>query len=456
LPHPENSDNLEGDFPIVILGFIFNGTIDFVYSPEVRKHGSAAITFTYLFAFLQFYPTFRAHYVISYGRETKNVTWRNNILPATSAILSFCILCLLCLRFLLLGRLTLPSEAEYEAIAKSGQPVVQAIYNYRSEHGLLPLELSDAVPMYLPKAPEKDWQFDGDRLSHNAGIPRSYVSYSFVGEEGWIVWGEDIDQHRLNVSGPINQKPVLTGEALFNAQLAEYERRINHHPANEDDKESIRQFYGDKIRFLGLAKRQNLLRAECERDAGIFPDWWLPQMALAESGELNTGAERQFAAWVRQHSTFANYWYLARYYRDKGDKVAALAALEQATGSLYEEYPEDGQWSGSAYVRDAAQFSYENGQYELALKLSRLREQDEDVLGFEAAAQLKMMQFEPATTNAQRLVDIWEQYKWPPHVQETALLEAAKEHDTNFVFRPELYVKYYTNSQWVLFYKPSP
>lgn len=443
-------------FPVVILQFLSSGIVDVIYGPHVHKHGVIATTVSYLFAFLLFYPTFKAHYVIGYGKELKEVTRRNNILPAASAILSFCILGLLGLRFLVLGRFTLPSDAEYEAIAKNGQPVAQAIFDYHSEHGLLPLELSDVVPMYLANAPEPAWRFDGVMLLHNAGIPRSYVSYSFVGEEGWSVWGEGIDKHRLNVAGPVGQKPALTGEALFNAQLAEYERRISHHPDNSYYNERIKEFYGDKIRFVGLAKRQDLLRAECERDAKIFPDWWLPQMALAESDELNTDAERQFVAWVRQHSTYANYWYLARYYRDKGDKRAALAALEQAAGSLYEQYPEGGQWSGPAYAFDAAQFSYENGEYDLTLKLCQPCEQDEDVLGFVAAAQLKLMRFESAITNAQRVVDIWEQYQWPPHVQESALLEASKSHDTNFMYRPEKYVKYYTNTQWVLFFKPSP
>lgn len=140
-----------------------------------------------------------------------------------SIIIFFCVLAVLGLfglRFLALGgRFTVPSDAECEAIATNGQPIVQAIYDYRSEHGLLPLELSDIVPTYLPKPPEPDWRFDDGMLSHNAGIPRSYVSFSFVGEEGWTVWGEGINPHPLNVAGPVIKKPALTGEALFTAQL---------------------------------------------------------------------------------------------------------------------------------------------------------------------------------------------------------------------------------------------
>ena len=367
------------------------------------------------------------------------------------------------LRFLFLGRLTFPSEAEYEAIAKNGQPIAQAICDYRSEHGLLPLVLSDVVPMYLPKAPKPGWRFDGALLRHNAGISRSYVSFSFVGEDGWTVWGEGINRHRLNVVGPVSQKPALTGEALFAAQLVEYERRINHHPDNSYYNSRIKEYYGDKICFLGLAKRQDLLRAECERDIKIFPYWWLPQVALAESDELNTTTEKQFVAWVHQNETFANYWYLARYYRDKGDNRAALAVLDQAAAAPYEQYPDCARWSGIGFAFDAVHFSYENSNYDLTIKLCQHCElipgswEGCTLLEFVAAAELKLMQFEPAITNAQRVVDIAKQQPMQVEIDVwnlSKLLEAAKAHDTNFVYQPHETED--PQWEWSLFVKPSP
>ena len=268
-----------------------------------------------------------------------------------------------------------------------------------------------------------------------------------------MVWGEGISNHLLKVAGPISQRPALTGEALFAAQLAEYERRIYRHP----DK----GFYGDKICFLGLAKRQDLLRAECERDAKRFPDWWLPQIALAESDELNSETGKQFVAWVRQHETFVNYWYLARYYRDKGDKRAALVALEQAAGSPYEQYPDWARWTGIGFAFDAAQFSYENGNYDLTIKLCQHCEpipgswEGCTLLEFVAAAELKLMHFEPAVINAQRVVAIASQQPMQVQIDVrnlSKLLEAAKAHDTNFVYHPGEAV----DSEWPLFVKPTP
>ncbi len=380
------------------------------------------------------------------------------ILVCVLAILGF-----IGLRFLFLGRLTFPSDAEYEAIAKSGQPIAQAICDYRSEHGLLPLVISDLVSMYLPKSSESGWRFDGVMLLHNAGIPRSYVSCSFVGEDGWTVWGEGINKHRLNVSGPVSQKPALTGEALFVAQLAEYERRIDDHPDNSYYNSRIKGYYEDKISFLGLAKRQNLLRAECERDTKRFPDWWLPQMALAESDALNSDAGKQFVAWVHQHGTFVNYWYLARYFHNKGDIPAALTALEQASMSPYEAYPDWARWSGIGFAFDSAQFSYENSNYNLTIKLCQHCEpipgswEGCTLLEFVAAAELKLMQFEPAITNAQRVVDIAKQHPMQVEIDVgnlSKLLEAAKAHDTNFEYQPHETED--PQWEWSMFVKPSP
>ncbi len=83
---------------------------------------------------------------------------------------AFIIICLLVvaagfgLRFLALGRFTLPSKPDYEAIAKSGEPIAQAISDYRSDHGLLPEKWDDLVPMYFDSPLTTGWQFDGGSL----------------------------------------------------------------------------------------------------------------------------------------------------------------------------------------------------------------------------------------------------------------------------------------------------
>src|SRR5437016_3853311 len=48
-------------------------------------------------------------------------------------------------------------ESKPETVVKSGQPIVQAISDFRSEHGLLPETLTDLVPGCLPSVPGTEW-----------------------------------------------------------------------------------------------------------------------------------------------------------------------------------------------------------------------------------------------------------------------------------------------------------
>jgi len=106
-----------------------------------------------------------------------------------------------------IGHLHYPTTADYENIAKAGQPVLQAICDYRSDHGSLPQTLDDIVPAYLPQKPE-GWDYDKNNcLSHRAGFPHTYVLYWFEGGEAneWRLRGEG-GNYRLDVPGPTIKK----------------------------------------------------------------------------------------------------------------------------------------------------------------------------------------------------------------------------------------------------------
>jgi hypothetical protein len=366
------------------------------------------------------------------------------------ALKAFIIICLLIitawfgLRFLTLGRFTLSSKADFEALAKNGEPIAQAISDYRSDHGLLPEKLDYLVPAYLNAPLTNGWRFDGGSLTRYTGVGRTFVSYSFLETNGWWVYGE-AESHSLNASGPVIKLPVLTGEALFSARLLEYESRISHHVKE-------REWYKSKINFLGLAKREDLLRKECERSIALFPNWWFPQMVLAELDITNFEAGRQFTKWVHDHSTFMNYWYLARYHRDRSDIPAAIEALEKAASCPFQAYPRDASRVGSAFGFEAAKFAYENQRYDLTLKLCK----QWGTLGpdygaqewraFEAAAEIALGQFESAVDHALQ-ANNYRMSSWARNLPD--LLRAAQEHNSNFVYQAGD-----IPTQWSLFEEP--
>ena len=94
------------------------------------------------------------------------MTWAKALAAACGII----VLSLLCaffgLRYLFLGRLTLPTIQEYESMAKTGLPLAQAVTDYRIEQGLLPEKLDDLVPRYWNTNLNSGWTFSGSSISH--------------------------------------------------------------------------------------------------------------------------------------------------------------------------------------------------------------------------------------------------------------------------------------------------
>lgn len=56
-------------FPIIILEFIFSDIVDFLYGTHVRNADESMKTIAVILDFALFFPTFWAHYKISYGKE---------------------------------------------------------------------------------------------------------------------------------------------------------------------------------------------------------------------------------------------------------------------------------------------------------------------------------------------------------------------------------------------------
>jgi hypothetical protein len=357
------------------------------------------------------------------------------------------------LRFLVTGRFTTPTVKDYEKIATSGLPLAQAISDYRNDHGLLPEELGDLVPTYLPSVQKNGWHWNGDTLMHYAGMPHSYVIFWFVGGQAgqwWFRGDSQADNYRLNVPGPATNRTGLTGEALITAKIDGYEQRIQRRPEK-------RESYEAKISFLAAQKRMDKLRKECERTAKLFPRWWLPQMALAELDMNDSKAEQRFAEWVQQHETFVNYWYLARYYRDKNDIAKACSALDRAATAPFAAYPAHAYWVGAGFAYDAAKFSYENRHLELTIKLCQNCEKPagsweaESTLALQAAAELGLGQMEQALNHARRMAIIAkERASWAQDVPE--LVHAAETQNTNYLYR----AGDAAGSEWSLFPEPQP
>lgn len=340
------------------------------------------------------------------------------------------------LNFLAFGRFAPPTNARFEAMARSGQPIVQAINDYRNEHRLLPNRLEDLVPKYLPKQPDREWRYYRHSLTRSTGYRHIYVYALFDLAGDFQGWHRKIDSsHKLlGLPGPTNS---LTGEALFAARLAEYERHENESPDNQKDPELI----GYTLKFLRSQKRWDLLRKKCEDVTRRLPNWCLPEALLAEANMSDTNVIGRFPDWARERGTYAAYWYLARYYRENENTLAALEALEKASACAFQRDRDERDRVAPALAFSAVRFAYENKNYELTLKLCRQWENayssdkdEQSWLAFQAAAELGMERFDPAIAHAKQMVNASPHNSmWAKNVYD--LLRAAEAHDRAYQYR---------------------
>ena len=96
------------------------------------------------------------------------------------------------------GRFTFPSMSEYVKAAQQRIWIVQAISDYKSDHGTLPETFADLVPKYLKRLPsDPDVEWTGICLNVRVPVPHTGLFYSFEPErEGWWSAG-DFSKGRL-------------------------------------------------------------------------------------------------------------------------------------------------------------------------------------------------------------------------------------------------------------------
>ncbi len=356
------------------------------------------------------------------------------------------------INLLFFGRWTQPGMNDFAALARQNQYIVQAICDYRADHGMLPQNLSDLVPGYLSSLPGPMVFFDADSLDIPANAPHTGVYYSFrPGQEGWYVGG-DFGNGALPVPKVASTRPSLNGETLITTRVAEYDRRIAADPKRL-------QNYVEKLDYLYSVNKTGQVLATCQVAARKFPQWWRPKMVTAMLADSNSrpAAEAGLRSWVKANPSFIHWWYLCRYYRENGRDNEALAALENAVKYPLQNIDDDEDWVPAAFAFDAAAYTYQQRQYGLVLEIVRVWASpvgvynyfDNDIYAFRAAAELELGKFADAKADAQKAVGAnAQQAMWAGHL--TELREAADRQDQEFVYDPGNLC-----GDWTLFEAPS-
>jgi hypothetical protein len=252
-----------------------------------------------------------------------------------------------------------------------------------------------------------------------------------------------IDLSRLVVAAattlPAFTRPANPTDDPRQARLLEYlDHRIAADPTSKRN-------YTEKIGYLLSLKRTADALVACQAAARAFPNWWRPQVTLVMLADPGSrpGAEASFHKWVQDNPAFIHWWYLCRYYRDRGRHDDAVAALKQAVKYSLEGVDEDATWVPAAFAFDATDFAYRQKQYGLVLEIARVWGHprgvynyfDDDIYAFRAAAELKLGQVAAARADADRVVKAASEHAiWAGHLAE--LQQAVMAGDQNFEYEP--------------------
>lgn len=268
-------------------------------------------------------------------------------------------------------------------------------------------------------------------------MPDTYVGYSFRSEdEGWFSSGA-FGLGLLPVAKVFPSVTPKTGDALVQARLRVYDRRIS-------DPEREMNSRLEKISYLVSLNRIDDAYTECRASIAVHPNWLLGQygstiFATANEAQL---AESRFRKWVEKHPAFIHFWYLARYYRDRGRIIDALDAIRQGVKHPLEDVGYS-VWVPHAYAFDAATFACRQKEPELVLAITEMwadprgvyNSPDDNLPAFRAAAKLALGQFAEARIDADRVIATSRQRAiWARNLD--ALDSAIRREDRSFVYDP--------------------
>ena len=173
-----------------------------------------------------------------------------------------------------------PFQPDYLAVARTGTPVVSAIYKFRNDRGLWPQYLADLAPDYLPKAPDPfEWFYDTNtpqpQLRKEIGKTSTYVGYDFdPTNEGWKAWGTFLTVESLPVTQEIPPAPKLDPADLARRSIADLDRRIAREPM-------IMEHYQAKVGLLRELNQTKEVTDLLTTLAAKRPLYYWPHMALA-------------------------------------------------------------------------------------------------------------------------------------------------------------------------------
>lgn len=263
------------------------------------------------------------------------------------------------------------SPAVLQQVVAEGQPIVDAIREYKSSIGLWPLTLSDLPRGSMPTPPPPTWRYKrystGCEVQLMRGSPSGFgqVTYRFVGKAiGWSLQNRDY-YSPIPTMSTNPRPPAASFRSGWSAAITELRRRIRNEPAEIEHQQGL------VLYIMKSGDKASALQSCCEIGRQ-FPDHWWPAFASAVlEAELHgaESAEKALSAWVEAKPSFVRYWYLARFNLDQERALQALAAFDLAAAFPLDNDAESG-FTLDYHLYSAMRTCYRAGRHDIVLRMS--------------------------------------------------------------------------------------
>jgi hypothetical protein len=261
-------------------------------------------------------------------------------------------------------------KPRFDAAARSGVPLVEAIYQYRNDTELFPERVEDLeIVAHAGVGPTHWWyEWNGGypRLKYE-GAEADNLVYLFGGQDqGWQVYSRAYNELglQLRISAPVKipAPPERSQAEKQRLIVTEIERRIAR------DRSNVIHHQGLISHLMRANDPERALVATMRMHERRLEPWWELQVLarlLHQLGEDNW-AEWEMLDMAGQAPEFHSFFYLAWFYREAGQTDAALEMIGKASTAPFSRVLED-HYVDDYYFWLSAVYAYKQRRPDLVL-----------------------------------------------------------------------------------------
>ncbi len=288
---------------------------------------------------------------------------------------------------------------EYRAIARSGRPIVSAIYAYKYSNGLWPQRIEDLVPDYLSEEAVHHWQYAWlywgkweliNQEESPVGVAVAQYIFDKVGGK-WVLSSRE-GEVPLYVPQRVPARPSISEEELRLRTIALFRERISREPDSEAHPKGL-------ISYLIRTGRLPEAQEACSQFNKKLSDHWGEWVKASVDASSGHGDQAlRDLRFLPDYESFIGHFRVAHVCAVMGQPTEAAGEVKLALG-----YQPEGAvgYIPEVFLYECARYAFLQKDYELVLKVAdaydRIRyNSEESKHALRAAAMLGLGKFDEA------------------------------------------------------------